>query len=161
MSSAIVTRRRSAASQRERQCPGAGPRSRSSQRARAARVGEHAIWDEPVTLGAVPAAQISRDNAKIVERNVGELCAPGAITNRPDIGRARLEPVVDRYISSGIERDTGEVKPDPVCVGRASGRDQDIAAFDSLIACWRAHLETDRVSGSALYTENLDPKMHL
>jgi hypothetical protein len=65
---------------------------------------------------------------------MGELRAARALANRPNIGRARLEPVVDRDISTGIERDTGELQPDPGGIGGASGRDQDVAALDGLIA---------------------------
>jgi hypothetical protein len=43
----------------------------------------------------------------------------------------------------------------------ASGRDEEIAAFDGLIACRRAYLEADGLSGPALHTENLNSKMHL
>src|SRR6266403_4194069 len=68
--------------------------------ARERRVGEHAVRDEPITLGASPAAQIGRDDTEIVERDVGELWAAGGLANRQNIGRARLEPVIDRDISA-------------------------------------------------------------
>ncbi len=69
---------------------------------------------------------------------MGELWAAGGLANRQDIGRARLEPVIDRDISAVVEHDTGDVEPDPVSVGGASGRDEEIAAvdgFDRLPAC--------------------------
>ncbi len=92
---------------------------------------------------------------------MGELWAAGRLANCPDVGRTRLQPVIDRDISAVVEHDTGEVEPDPIGVGGASGRDQEIAAFDGLIACQRPHLEADCVSGSALNTKNLNSKMHL
>jgi len=41
----------------------------------------------------------------------------GGLANRPDIGRARLDPVINRDISAVVEHDTSEVEPDPVGVG--------------------------------------------
>ncbi len=92
---------------------------------------------------------------------MGELWAAGRLANCPDVGRTRLQPVIDRDISAVVEHDTGEVEPDPVGVGGASGRDQEIASFDGQIAYRRAHLEAEGLSGSALHTKNLSSKMHL
>src|SRR6516165_11536756 len=82
--------------------------------------GEHAVGNEPVASRAIAARQIVLGDAEIVERHMGELWAACALANRPDVGRARLEPVVDRYTSAGIERDTGHVEPDPGGIGSAS-----------------------------------------
>ena len=83
---------------------------------------------------------------------MGELRAARAFANRPDVGRARLEPIVDRDIATGVKRDTGEIEPDPGGIGGASGCDQYVAAFDSLFA--RGHLqpEADGLPGAALHT---------
>ena len=98
------------------------------------RVGEHAVGDEPVAGGAVAAGQIVPDDAEIVFRHMGELRTARALADRPEIERARLEPVIDRDISTGVERDTRHLEPDPGGVGASSGRDQDIGAIDGLIA---------------------------
>src|SRR3981189_684375 len=42
-------------------------------------VGDPAGGAEPTTFGAIPAAQIGRDDAEIVERDVGELWAAGSL----------------------------------------------------------------------------------
>jgi hypothetical protein len=49
-------------------------------------------------------------------------------------GALVFEPVVDRDIPSKVERDAGQVESNPSGIGCASGRDQDIAAFNGLIA---------------------------
>ena len=65
---------------------------------------------------------------------MGELRAARALANCPDIGRARFEPVIDRDIAARVERDTGQIEPNPVGIRSAPGCDQDVAAFDGLIA---------------------------
>ena len=106
---------------------------------------------------AAAAMMFSSRSTATIERRLGEIAAFGHADAKP----AEAKPAEAGVADADKPKESGEVKPDPVCVGGASGRDQDIAAFDGLIACWRAHLETDGVSGSALYTENLDPEMHL
>jgi len=130
--SATAKPRRSAVSRHERRCLAPGlvfaqpdPRQR--------RVGEHTIGDQAAAGSAIAANQILADDAEVVGRHMGELWTAGALANRPDVGRARFEPVVDRDISPYVERDTGELEPDPFGIGDAPGRDQ-VAAFDGLIA---------------------------
>ena len=98
------------------------------------RVREQAEGDEPVARGAIAPGQIVPDDAKVVEGDVGELRAAGALADRPDIGRARLQPVVDRDVAPRVQLDAGHLQPDPGGVGRASRRDQDVAAVDGLLA---------------------------
>src|SRR5271163_2402300 len=78
------------------------------------------------------ACEIVADDAEIVERHMGELGTTGTFTDRPDIGRACFEPFVDLDVTASIHCDTGDIEPDPRGIGTASGRDQDVAAFDGL-----------------------------
>src|SRR5258708_20872736 len=86
------------------------------------RIGEHAVRDEPITLGAITPPQIAPDDTAIVERDVGELWAAGRLANRPDIERARLEPLIDPNISAVVGHDTGEVAPLPAGPAAPSAR---------------------------------------
>src|SRR5580693_6929223 len=89
-----------------------------------------------------------------------ELWAARALANRPDLARARLEPVVDRDIAVRVERDISELQPDPGGIGGASGRDQYVAAFDGLIARRGMQLEVHSLPRPAPHTENLGAEMH-
>ena len=92
------------------------------------------MGDQAAAGSAIAANQILADDAEVVGRHMGELPTARALANRPDVGRARFEPVVDRDISPCVERDTGELEPDPFGIGGAPGPGQDVAAFDGLIA---------------------------
>jgi len=83
-----------------------------------------------------------RDDTEIVERDVGELWAAGGLANRQTSGALVSSRSFDRDYPRSSKHDTATSSPIPVGVGCASGRDQEIAAVDGLIACRRAHLET-------------------
>src|SRR5438132_4020039 len=60
--------------------------------------------------------------------------ASGTLAHRPDVGRARLEPVVDPDVSPRVELDAGDFESDAGRVGSAPGRDQDVAGGDGLLS---------------------------
>ena len=87
--------------------------------------------------------------------HVRELRAAGAFPERPDIGRGRLQPLIDANVAAIIQLDAGLLEPDPGGVGNAPRRDQDVAALDLLLAGGGAHGNADFLSGSAVHIEGL------
>src|SRR5208282_233812 len=125
------------------------------------RVGKHAVGDQPASSGAITTGQVVADDAEIVERDVVELRTPGALANRPYIGRARLEPVIDRDISATVDCDAREFKSDPGSIWGASCRDQDVAALNGLLASDRPNLQAHAIPGPAPDTKEFGAEMHL
>ena len=119
------------------------------------RVREHAVGNQPVARGSLRSGQIISNDPEVVEGYVRELWAAGAFPHRPDLGRTRLQPLVDPDIATTVQLDTGHLKPDPGAVRNAPGGDQDIAALDSLLTGGRADEKTDSPSGSALHAKEL------
>lgn len=105
------------------------------------RVGVQAIGNQPVVAASSAAGQIVANYPEVVERHVRELRAARTVADRPDISRARLESIVRRDKPSRVELDSGEVEADPLGVRDASGRNQDVAAPDSLMACRGRYFE--------------------
>src|SRR5258705_5892074 len=84
-----------------------------------------------------------------------ELWAPGAFSDRPDTGRGRLEAIVDGDVATRVQLDAGHVQADRGGIGRASRRDQDVAAFDGPFTVRRAHDKADAISGPPLHLQRL------
>ena len=119
------------------------------------RIGEHAGRHQPVVRAARAAGQVVADDAKIIDRDMGELRAASTIANGPDIGRGRLQTVVDAYIAARIQCDARRVEADAGGVRNAPDRDQDVACLDRLRAGGRPRNEADAFAGSALYRNEL------
>ena len=119
------------------------------------RLGEHAVGNQPIARAAVATGQIVPDDPKVVDRDVRKLRAAGAFPDRPDIGRRRLQPVIDANVAVSVQLDAGLLEPDPGGIGNAPRRDQDVAALDLLLTGGRAHGEADFFAGSALHIEGL------
>ena len=98
------------------------------------RVREQAEGDEPVARGPVASRQVVADDPKIIEGDVGELGAAGALADRPDIGRGGLQAVVDVDVAARVHLDAGHFQANPCRVGRAPRRDQEVAAVEDLLA---------------------------
>ena len=91
--------------------PRALPRSRSVH-ARQRRVGKHAIGNQPIERAAAAAGEVVANDPKIVDRYVRELRTAGAFADRPDIGRARLQSLVDADVAPVVEIDAGDIEAD-------------------------------------------------
>src|SRR6516162_5510453 len=89
-----------------------------------------------------------------------ELWTARTLSNRPNIRCARLEAAVHRDISVGVKANAGELQSDPVRIGDASSRDQQIAGFDSLITRGRMQPEADSLPGPTLHADNLGAEMY-
>ena len=119
------------------------------------RVGEHAVGNQPIARAAVAASEIVPDGSKVILGYVRELWATGAFPDGPDLGRARLQPLVNANVAMTVHLNTGLLKPDPGGVRNAPRRDQDVAALDVLLTGGRAHNKADCLSGSAVHLEGL------
>jgi hypothetical protein len=86
---------------------------------------------------------------------VRKLRAAGAFSKGPDIGRGRLQPLIDANVATTVQLDASLLEPDPGGVRNAPRRDQDVAAFDALLAGGRAHDKADFLSGSAAHIDGL------
>jgi FixJ family two-component response regulator len=58
-----------------------------------------------------------------------ELWAAGAFPDGPDLGRTRLQPLIDANVATTVHRHAGRLEPDPGGVRRAPRRDQDDEVF--------------------------------
>jgi hypothetical protein len=56
---------------------------------------------------ALAPGQIVPDDAEVVDRDVREVGAAGAFADRPNAGRARLQPFVDTNVAAVIDCDAG------------------------------------------------------
>ena len=91
-------------------------------------------------LTAHAAGQVVADDPKIIYRDMRELRAASTVANCPDIGRRRLQTVLDAYIAARIQCDARRVEADTRGVRSAPNRDQDVACLDRQ----RRSLATDR-----------------
>ena len=71
------------------------------------RLGKHALRNQPPARAAVGARQIVPDDSKVVDGDVRELRAAGALPDRPDVGRGRLQPLIDADIAVRIQFHAG------------------------------------------------------
>ena len=117
------------------------------------RVCELAVGNQPVARAAFAAGEIVPDDAKVVVGYVRELRAAGTFAHGPDIGRGRLQPLVDANVTTAVQLDPGLLEPDPGGVRNAPRRDQDVAARNRLLPGGDAHDKADLLSGSAVHIE--------
>src|SRR5262249_43025065 len=92
---------------------------------------------------------------------VSELRAAGTFPSRPDIGRGRLQPLIDANVAASVELDTGLVETDLGGVWNAPRCDQDIAALDLLLAGECARHNTDLFARPAAHSEDLSRRQKL
>src|SRR4051794_40140473 len=76
------------------------------------RVREHATGNQLIARAALPPSEIVPDDPKVVVGDVRELWAAGAFAHSPDIGRSRLQPVIDANIATSVQFDAGRFEPD-------------------------------------------------
>lgn len=93
-------------------------------------VGEHAVGNEPVACRALPSGQVVANDPEVIEGDMRELRAASAFADCPDVGPARLQPLVDPNIAPFVQCNSCEIQTDPASVGPAPGCDQDVAALN-------------------------------
>src|SRR5262245_34971052 len=84
-----------------------------------------------------------------------EVWSPRALADGPHVRRGRLEAVVDTHVASRVELDAGLLEADPDRVGCTPDGNQDVAAFDSLLAGCRTRQDRDVLSRPTVHTERL------
>src|SRR5262245_22812523 len=84
-----------------------------------------------------------------------EVWSPRALADGPHVRRGRLEAVVDTHVASRVELDAGLLEADPDRVGCTPYGDEDVAAFDPLLAGCRTRQDRDVLSRSTVDTERL------
>src|SRR5881409_919949 len=114
------------------------------------RVGEHAERDEPVAGGAICSGQVIANDTEIIEGHMRELWAPGAVAERPHLGCARLQAIVDGDVAVRVQFDAGLVQADRRGVRCAPRRNEDIAALDGPVTLSRADGDADAFSRAPL-----------
>ena len=119
------------------------------------RIGKHAVRDQPIARASPPSGQIVANDAKVVFGYVGEQRAAGAFAERPDVRRARLQPLVDANVTATVQLDADLAEADPGGVRNAPRRDEDVAALDFLLARVRADVKAHSLSGLAAHLEEL------
>ena len=102
------------------------------------RIGEHAIRHEPIARAARAAGEVIADDAKIVNRDMRELRAASTVADGPDIWRGRFKPFVHADVAARVQFDADRLESDASRIGDPPGRDEDMAAFDLLLAGRRA-----------------------
>src|SRR5262249_8610217 len=98
---------------------------------------------------------------EVVGGHVRELRAAGTLADPPDVGRGRLEPVVDLDVAPRIQLDTGHFESDPGGVGNAPRRDQEVASGDRLLTTGRPYSQTDACPAPSFHFEHLGRKQDL
>src|SRR6266852_2016823 len=97
-------------------------------------IGEHAERYEPIAGRAAAAVQVVADDSKVVECDVRELRAPGAIAHGPNARCRRLQPLVHFDVAACVEFDSRPFEPDSLRVRRSPRRNQQVGAFDRLFS---------------------------
>src|SRR5579871_3350722 len=110
------------------------------------RIGKHAVRHQPVARATCSTGQVVADDPKIIYRGMGELRAASTFADCPDIGRRRLQTVVDAYIAARIQCDFRRVEADAGGVRNAPDRDQEVAPLDRLRAGERTRSEPDALA---------------
>ena len=81
---------------------------------------------------------------------MSELRAAGALADRPDARRARLQPLVDADEAARVQFDAGLVEADIGGVRDAADRHEQIAALDRPLSRVRLAVTVTDVAGKAL-----------
>src|SRR5262249_41191164 len=110
---------------------------------------------EAIARAALSSGHVVPDDPKVIAGDVRELRAAGAVPHGPDVGRSGLQPFIDANIAASVQLDPGLLEADSLGVWNATRRDQNVAAFDLLLAGWRAHRNADFLSRASVNVEGL------
>jgi hypothetical protein len=106
-------------------------------------VDEHTIGDQPFAGRAVLSRQPVAHDPKVVDRDVRELRAAGALAHRPDTRRGCLQLRVDLHVAARVQLDAGDIEPDPISIRCAARSHQEVAALDHALAVMRRDPQPD------------------
>ena len=80
------------------------------------------------------ASQIIPDNAKIIEGDMGEVRAAGAIADRPNVGHCGLQPLIDFNVTTFGQFDSCQFQANAFVIGSAAAGDEKMCAFQDYFA---------------------------
>jgi hypothetical protein len=86
---------------------------------------------------------------------MGELRAAGTLTQRPNTGRARLQPIANLDVASCVERDVCDLEADACGIGLTTCGDQNVACSDVTRTGSRAEVQTDFLPGPTVNAQGL------
>lgn len=110
----------------------------------------HAVGHQAVPGGAVASRQVVVHHTEVVEGDMGELWAAGALTHGPDAGRRRGQALVHPDVAHPGAVHPGPLQPDALGVWRAADGDKQIGPFDSAFAVWSLRQHAHFAAGSSL-----------
>ncbi len=103
-------------------------------------------------MAAVP---IVPHDPEVIETDMCELWASGAIAHRPYAARGGFEALVDTDIATRIELDTGRFESDAVSIRRTPRRHQDVTGIDGALAMHGSHMHANPRARAALHIQDL------
>src|SRR5206468_4047967 len=92
------------------------------------RVGEDSGRNRPVVGRDLAAAEVRRDDPRLVLSDVRELRDAGDVPDRPDVGGGTA--VLVDLQAARANRDAGLLEAEPVRVGAAAGRDEEALGLE-------------------------------
>ncbi len=110
------------------------------------RIGEQAERHLPPGRHAVPAGEVVQHHAEVVDADMREVRAAGAVAYRPDVLCRGLEPLVYLDVSPLVRLDPGFLQTDAVGVRGAPPGDQEVRPLE--LAAFRT--QANGLSGSPL-----------
>src|SRR5947209_2219217 len=118
----------------------------------------HAVGHQAVPGGAAASRQVVVHHTEVVEGNMGELRAAGALTQGPDPGRRRGQALVHPDVAHRGPVHPGPLQPDAFGIWRAAGCDKQVGPFDSAFAVWSLRQHAYLAAGSSLDATDLCPE---
>src|SRR6516165_9891704 len=123
--------------------------------------GGHAIGDQPVARAAIAPRQVVTNDPKVILRHVRECRAAGAFAKRPNARDSRLQALVDADVTARGQFYAGLLDADVGSIRNASRRDENVAAFDILLARSGAGEKADLLARSAANVQKLGGHVNL
>ena len=105
--------------------------------------GRYARRHQPVQFESRPGSLVSV--AKFVRNELTE----------PNVGRARLEPVINLDVPARVQLDAGYFESDPGRVWSASRGRKDVTAEDAPLTFWSAQANPNFVTRAPLHPEHV------
>src|SRR5260370_17790941 len=125
------------------------------------RPGEPPTWHQPITRAALATGRVVPDDAKVIDRDVGELRAARAFADGPDIGRGRFQPLVHANVSAIVELDAGLLETDAGGVRDATCCNEYVAGLDCPFAGGPTHCHGHFLSTPSVDLEHLGGRQEL
>ncbi len=96
----------------------------------------------------MPSLQVVAHHAEVIEGDVREVRASGAIAERPDVCRSSLQAFVNFDVAVRTQLDSGDIEADGLSVWHAADCDQKIGRFDDALAARVFHVNANLLAGA-------------